>query len=137
MQKAACKACGITEGLIPGVGYCKVCLDQIMVSHASQSVNPEKSLSASQSRRSPNDRTKPDESLWYLQGSCNTEKKDSQAPIRKVFVANELAEVVKDHQKEGVEFIWKNCFSDCNSYDDNQDPEHHQKPSSEIGYVAL
>ena len=39
-------------------------------------------------------------------------------PIRTVVVDETIAGYLKPHQKEGVEFIWKNAFSDLNYFDE-------------------
>lgn len=65
---------------------------------------------------------------WELQGALPS-MMGAEKAVRSVSVDEELAKNLKPHQKEGVEFIWKNCFSDCNFYD-NGNP-------TDIGYVVF
>ena len=48
------------------------------------------------------------DSRWAL-ASCGVSRNGER---HSVYVDNDLTNKLKPHQKEGVEFIWKNCFSD-------------------------
>jgi hypothetical protein len=64
------------------------------------------------------DRTASDKNAWLLKGSLpfNGGGRDRHKEVREVSVAKELEQKLKSYQKQGVEFIWSNCFSDCNYY---------------------
>lgn len=86
------------------LGFCEECVKTAM--HVSK-----------KKRRGPRKSANNNVSWSLLEGPAKCDPNRSQ--VRPVTVANELFAVVKEHQKEGVEFIWKNCFSDCNYVDHN------------------
>jgi len=55
---------------------------------------------------------------WQLPGVL-TSNVASTSETNRVTVAEELTKQAKPHQKEGVEFIWKRCFSDLVGVEDN------------------
>jgi hypothetical protein len=56
---------------------------------------------------------------WELKGS--TSSGSNQKLVRHVVVDHDLAQHAKPHQKEGVEFLWNNCFSDFNVFLDGDE----------------
>jgi transcriptional regulator ATRX len=89
-----CKQCNSIEGVIPTVGFCATCL-QDMIAKAP------KNEAEKQTQHG-------DDSSWQLRGLSGTKE------IRKVQVEPKLKEVLKPYQVEGVEFLWRNAFADFN-----------------------
>jgi len=63
-----------------------------------------------------------------MENEKNTAVKDNSHDdkSRSEFITSDLATKLKPHQKEGVDFIWKNCFPDCDMNGKNNN-------ASEIG----
>ena len=58
--------------------------------------------------------------LWNLRGKLIP----GFAKVRNVVVDEELENtlpLMQSHQKEGVEFIYRNCFSDCDYFDEGSE----------------
>ena len=61
---------------------------------------------------------------WLLKGSLPLpDSRNLRKEVRLVSVAKTLEQSLKDYQKQGVEFIWRNSFSDCNFYDNGDQSE--------------
>lgn len=50
---------------------------------------------------------------WFLTGPDN---RNDDIVVRKVKVDSELGKNLKPYQRDGVEFLWRNCFSDFNCH---------------------
>jgi hypothetical protein len=103
--------CGTREQVLPAQ-YCRNCLQGMLSSHDG---------------KADTGTTASDKNAWLLKGSLPGGGRNPRKEVRNVSVANELEQSLQRHQKRGVEFVWSNCFSDCNYYDTGD--------QSVIGYV--
>lgn len=85
-----CKQCKSTENVIAQLEYCTACVNDMA------------------SKTQPKDQQT--SNAWLLTGSSKKQE------VRRVEVTRELEKCLKLYQREGVEFLWKNSFSDFNHY---------------------
>lgn len=98
-----CKQCGVAEDRLTE-GLCKACVKRILESHSQVQSQQQ------QQHRPTKDGEDPERLVLA--------EREGGRPS--VSVDKELVSDLKPHQKEGVEFIWKNCFSDFVGGDESE-----------------
>ncbi len=58
--------------------------------------------------------TSKDSSGFELVGTLPDQSGTGAKVVRRVAVDYNLSKHAKPHQEDGVKFLWRNCFSDCN-----------------------
>ena len=101
-QIKACKKCGTTSQDVNSDGFCASCPQVIMTESGGGGGGDGDGGDEHH-----------EENVWFLDGPpLPTGVAGSES--RKVYVDKYFAQNLKPHQKQGVVFIWNNCFSDCN-----------------------
>ncbi|CAB9501707.1 ISWI chromatin-remodeling complex ATPase ISW2 [Seminavis robusta] len=103
---SCCKKCGTTDNVVPQVGFCPKCLQAFMSQSSTQ-------LGQHHATH--------DSNAWLLRLSSTAH--DPASEVRKVCVDNDIGKNLQPHQKEGVDFIWENGFSDCNYFLDGDESQ--------------
>jgi len=85
---------------VPALGFCGTCVKVLSDRHAQKK------------RKGPSPDLNVDHDAWLLPGTLSSTAASANGVVNRVMVAKELNDRAKLHQKEGVEFIWKSCFSD-------------------------
>lgn len=103
-----CKGCNGRDAV--ALDLCEPCLkDRFEKGSTTPSVPSVASLPPAQTNKTKS-------SSWVLQGKL-TAPNDNMEPIRIVEVDEEIAKSLKPHQKDAVEFIWRNSFTDYNYFE--------------------
>jgi len=98
MATGKCPKCEFV-GELQAMGYCTACTNKIVALWMSDQQKQQCEVAVR------------NDSGWDL--ARNAAGRSGER--RSVIVAKGLVDKMRPHQKEGVEFIWKNCFSDWES----------------------
>jgi hypothetical protein len=120
-----CKICGTMEDVVKQLNHCKNCLKAIL-SNDNDAHEKHRPLSRKQpvdytivARESPPPPKKPKPDFLSgleLVGSLPNATGTQPMVVRLVMVDYKLSQHAKPHQTDGVQFLWRNSFSDCNFF---------------------